>query len=120
MNSVLPRPFLQGAAPCPFLVTPCLFLKAEMMPCLFCPKKNLIFLFIFGEKGMASFHHHVDDDDDEMTPSLGQDSCHLETLHTLNILFLGLHVHTVVVKVIPAAIVHRTVTKLFVRDIYLM
>ena len=29
---------------------------------------------------------------------LGQDSCRLETLHTLNILFL--HVHTVVVKVI--------------------
>ena len=23
--SVLPRPFLQGAAPCPFLVTPCPF-----------------------------------------------------------------------------------------------
>ena len=23
--SVLPRPFLQGATPCPFLVTPCLF-----------------------------------------------------------------------------------------------
>ena len=27
-DSVLPRPFLQGAAPCPFLMTPCLFLKA--------------------------------------------------------------------------------------------
>ena len=25
MYSVLPRPFLQGATPCPFLVTPCLF-----------------------------------------------------------------------------------------------
>ena len=37
--SVLPRPFLQGAAPCPFLVTHCLFLKAEMTPCLFCKKK---------------------------------------------------------------------------------
>ena len=24
-SSVLPRPFLQGAAPCPFLVTPCPF-----------------------------------------------------------------------------------------------
>ena len=28
-NSVLPRPFLQGAAPSPFLVTPCLFLKLK-------------------------------------------------------------------------------------------
>ena len=33
--SVLPRPFLQGAAPCPFLATPCSFLKAEMTSCLF-------------------------------------------------------------------------------------
>ena len=31
------RLFLQGAAPCPFLVTPCLFLKAEMTPCPFDP-----------------------------------------------------------------------------------
>ena len=34
---VLPRPFLQGAALCPFLVTPCLFLKS-MTPCLFFTK----------------------------------------------------------------------------------
>ena len=34
-NSVLPRPFLQGAAPCPFLVTPCPFWNAEMTPCPF-------------------------------------------------------------------------------------
>ena len=27
--SVLPRPFLQGATPCPFLVTPCLFKKPK-------------------------------------------------------------------------------------------
>ena len=33
--SVLPRPFLQGAAPCPFLVTPCPLNKAEMMPLCF-------------------------------------------------------------------------------------
>ena len=33
-DSVLPRPFLQGAKSCPFLVT-CPFLKAEITPCLF-------------------------------------------------------------------------------------
>ena len=33
--SVLPRPFLQGAAPCPFLVTSCPFSKGEMTPCPF-------------------------------------------------------------------------------------
>ena len=42
--SVLPRPFLQGATPCPFLVTPCLFLKVEMTPCLFYKKKTFFFL----------------------------------------------------------------------------
>ena len=34
-RSVLPRLFLQGAAPCPSLVTPCPFSEAEMMPCPF-------------------------------------------------------------------------------------
>ena len=33
--SVLPRLLLQGAAPCPFFVTPCPFEKAEMTPCPF-------------------------------------------------------------------------------------
>ena len=40
-NSVLPRPLLQGAAPCPLFVTPCPFEKAEMTPCPF------IFFFFF-------------------------------------------------------------------------
>ena len=40
-SSVLPRLFLQGAAPCPFLVTPCHFKKAEMTPCPSDPKKKL-------------------------------------------------------------------------------
>ena len=65
-DSVLPRPFLQGAAPCPFLVTPCLFLNAEMTPCFFTKKI----------KGRASFHDDDDDDDDdddEMTPSKSWD-----------------------------------------------
>ena len=39
-NSVLPRPFLQGAAPCRFLVTPCPFQKAEKTPCPFDFKKK--------------------------------------------------------------------------------
>ena len=49
INSVLPRPFLQGATPCPFLVTPCLFKKAEMTPCLFFffGLKRLIMLVAF-------------------------------------------------------------------------
>ena len=38
--SVLPRPLLQGAAPCPLFVTPCPFEKAEMTPCPFDPKKK--------------------------------------------------------------------------------
>ena len=38
--NVLPRPFLQGTAPCLFLVTPCPFQKAEMTPCLFDQKKT--------------------------------------------------------------------------------
>ena len=50
MYSVLPRPFLQGATPCPFLVTPCLFKKAEMTPCLFDPKKKIIIFFFFWVK----------------------------------------------------------------------
>ena len=49
-TSVLPRPFLQGATPCPFLVTPCLFKKAEMTPCLFDPKKKNVFFFFFWVK----------------------------------------------------------------------
>ena len=34
-HSVLPRPFSEGGTPCPFLVTPCPFQKAEMTPCPF-------------------------------------------------------------------------------------
>ena len=34
-SSVLPRPFSEGGMPCPFLVTPCPFQKAEMTPCHF-------------------------------------------------------------------------------------
>ena len=33
--SVLPRPFSEGGTPCPFLVTPCPFQKAETTPCPF-------------------------------------------------------------------------------------
>ena len=33
--SVLPRPFLQGATPCPFFVTPCLFKKVKWRPAFF-------------------------------------------------------------------------------------
>ena len=46
-TSVLPRPFLQGATPCPFLVTPCLFKKNEMTPCLFYPIFFFFFFFFF-------------------------------------------------------------------------
>ena len=56
--SVLPRPFLQGAAPCPFLVTPCLFLKTEMTSCLFCQKKkkkNYYYYFFVIKAG----HHFI-------------------------------------------------------------
>ena len=45
--SVLPRPFLQGATPCPFLVTPCLFKKSRNDALPFFPKK---FVFVFGWK----------------------------------------------------------------------
>ena len=40
--SVLPRarPFSEGGTPCPFLVTPCPFQKAEMMPCPFLVTPN--------------------------------------------------------------------------------
>ena len=62
IDSVLPRPFFQGAAPCPFLVTPCLFQKAEMAPCLFC-KKNCFFSLLVKKAG-----HHLVDDDDEIAP----------------------------------------------------
>ena len=41
--SVLPRLLLQGAAPCPFFVTPCPFEKTETTPCPF----ELIFFFFF-------------------------------------------------------------------------
>ena len=38
--SVLPRPFSEGGTPCPFLVTPCPFQKAEMTPSPFLVTPN--------------------------------------------------------------------------------
>ena len=93
-------PFLQGAALCPFLVTPCHFLKAEITPCLFAQKNIFKFFFFFFVKKaghnfimlmMMMKCHGV-------LTILGQDSCRLETLHALNGLFI--HVH-MVVKVMP-------------------
>ena len=39
-SSVLPRPFSEGGTPCPFLVMPCPFQKAEMTPCPFLVTPN--------------------------------------------------------------------------------
>ena len=60
---VLSRLFLQGAAPCPFLVTPCPFYKAEMKSCLFYKKKKDFFFHVMAFSSVLSFllsTHSVD------------------------------------------------------------
>ena len=71
--SVLPRPFLQDVASCPFLVTPCLFKKLKWCPAFFNNKNTF-----FGKKRQSW---------NDALKILSQDSCRLETLRTLNILF---------------------------------
>ena len=90
--SVLPRPFLQGAAPCPFSWRP-FFKKLKWRPAFFAQKN----LFVWKRQGIISSSCCWWWWNDALT-ILGQNSFRLETLHTLNILFL--HVH-MVVKVIP-------------------